>query len=183
MRTRTRIIFTVYVLLVSLACIGIIAAAFDASTASALRRMISSIYPFTFWTIIWVLVAALFLVTGIALLFFRTSRKNKKAANAVITTVEGGSVSITVDALKELAGRYLSGIEGISVNNIDIFSPNVGTVNMKIGVSVGESVSIPQITAKIKQEIKPYIGDLTGLNIGQVDIDVQPVVAHQIVAK
>lgn len=174
MRRKTRIIFSVYVALISVACVFIIVAAFDASIASGIMNIVSYIYPFNFWTVVWIIVAALFLVVGIAMLFFRTSSKDK-GKNAVIATVEGGSVSITVDALKEFVNRYLAGIEGIVVSFVDIQSVNVGIINIRIGISVNKEIIIPEITAKIKDEVKAYVSEYTGLNIGQVDIDVLPV--------
>ena len=123
-------------------------------------------------------VAAFLAVIAFCLLFFRSGKSDKISNRVILAQTEGASISITTDAIKELAGNYLRSIDGINVNNITIKPVSETGVSVNSAISVEKDVQMPQITQRITEEIKAYIELYSGVSVEKVNLNVQPLKAN-----
>lgn len=181
MKTSTRIIFSIYILCVVAMSAFLIVGTFEPAVSLAICNMVTYLYPFNIWTVVWIVVAALFLIVGICLLFFGANKK--KSAKAMVSSVADGSISIAFSTIDELSKRYLSGIDGIIINSVGTSSATPGQVDLISDISMKGETTIPEVTEKIKEELKAYIENYTGLIVGQVKISVTPLRQQAVVPK
>ena len=171
MKIGTRIIFTLFMVIILAVCACIIVSALGFVDISHAEALLNG-FLYTDYKYIWAGAAALIFVVGVILLFFR---KKAEPKSVVVLKNEDGSVSITIDAIIELASRYLSGITGIVVEKIKISVITAGSIKVIIDLGVKQGVEIPAITAQIRTEIAEYILNYSGLTVNEVEIRVVPI--------
>jgi uncharacterized alkaline shock family protein YloU len=171
MRAGTRVIFSIlmvifiavcaYVFCVSMGFIDGFVFTMDDGTELYERYIIS-------------VVAAILAVTAFCLLFFRAGKKERTGNRVVLSQTEGTRISVTTDAIKELATNYLKGIEGVTIQNIHIKPVSEKGIAVNSALSVQREIQIPQITQKITEEIKAYIELYSGAAVENVNLSIQP---------
>ena len=118
--------------------------------------------------------AVVLALIAFCLLFFRAGKKDRAGNRVVLTQTEGASISVTTEAIKELASNYLKGIDGVTVQNIHIKPVSEKGIAVNSSLSVQKEIQIPQITQKITEEIKTYIELYSGATVENVNLSIQP---------
>jgi len=174
MKIGTRIIFTLYILCVILVCAFLIAGAVNASVGQAISSLITTgliaggVYP-----VLWIVIAAVFAVVGIFLLFFGIKKSEPRVA--VVAQTADGTVFIALDAIEELVKRFLKDITTITTNHIGIHSGDAGSgVKISIRVSVKPEVVIPETIQQVQEGVKYYVEKYSGITVLNVKITVEP---------
>lgn len=176
----TRIVFTIFLLIVMALCVAIILASFGGFARADLVALLNGFLD-TGYKYIWAGAALLLFVTAACLMFFGIRGNGGEEKAVILETGLEGSVSITLDALKELAARYLKDVSGIITTGIDVKVVGERNVRLKLELSARPELEIPAATRQINTEIKDYVSKYSGIEISHVEIAMQPLKQNQIV--
>lgn len=108
----TRVVFSVFLLLVIGVCGIIIFAALGGFPAENMMELFRG-FTETNFRFIWLGAAAVMLVVAVCLLFFGIRHRETAPETILLHALADGSVSISVGAMQELTGRYLNTVKGI----------------------------------------------------------------------
>ncbi len=167
----TRIIFTLFLLVILTACVFTALSAFNIIDDYAFTRIIGS---FDEYRLYWGIAAAVLFVVGFPLIFFGSPKKKRRADGIYQKTSETGGVYLTVPALTDLCARYLSSITEISVSRIGVMPQEDKTLKIDCDISMKPETDIPLMTEKIDREMREYIERYSGVNVSAVNIRVLP---------
>ena len=172
MRVGTRIIFSIFILIILAVCAAVFLTVLELIDPEILQPIWNA-FTDPVGKYACAAVAVVLFVIGVSLLFFGT----KKAAPSMVTLVNNpdGSVSLTVQAVEELTLRCVTEIQGITVQKIQITPANVNAnVRVKVEYCVKNGVEIPGLSEKIKVTIKEYLEKYAGITAGVVELQVVP---------
>jgi len=172
----TRIVFSIFIIIILGVCAGITLAAFGVFPAENVDRLISG-FTDTGYKYIWAGAAIVLFAAGVILLFFGTKRV--EPVSVLLLSSVDGSVSVSLDALRELAGRHLNEVSGIITQRIDIHPIGDRNVRVNLYLSVKPEVEIPVVTKTIADGVKGYIEKYSGINASYVSIKIQPIKNNQ----
>ncbi len=171
MSVGTRVLLSVFLVIILGICGLIIAACFGAFSAGDILALAHGFLD-TGFKYIWAAAALLMGIIAITLLFFRT--KEAPVHAVMLDTSTDGSVAVTTEALKELTGNYLKNVQGIVVQRIEIYPLGYKTLRLNLAISVRQEVQVPELTKKIRDEIKKYIETYSGISADQIFIKILP---------
>ena len=174
MKIGTRIVFTLYILCVILVCAFLIAGAVNASVGQAISSLImTGLISGGFYPILWIIIAAVFAIVGIFLLFFGIKKSEPRVA--VVTQTTDGTVFIALDAIEELVRRFLKDITTVTTNHISIHGgDSAAGVSIAITLSVKPEVIIPETTQQVQEGVKYYVEKYSGITVLNVKTTVEP---------
>lgn len=178
MKVGTRIIFTIFLILVFGACVMIACAAFgafpEADVEGVLYGFTSSSYKY-----VWAGAAIVVGIVAIALMFFGKKDADKLPPSVTIFENEDGSICITSEAIDELVKRYLNEVGGMVVQRTRIIPQEGKCVRIDVYMSVRRDVVIPDLTKKVIEGMKCYIDKYAGLDASYVGIKILPMKQNQ----
>jgi len=172
MRVGTRIIFSIFILIILALCAAVFLSVLELIDPAILQPIWNA-FTDPVGKYACAAVAVVLFVVGVCLLFFGS----KKAAPSMVTLTSGpdGSVSLTVQAVEELALRCVTEIQGITVQKIQITPAHINAnVKVKVEYCVKNGVEIPGLSEKIKEELKQYLEKYAGITVGVVELQVVP---------
>lgn len=173
MSVGTRIIFSLFMLVIILLCVGIILAAFGVIAATEVQALLNGLL-LTDFKYIWAGAALLIIVLCICLLFFGIRKKTPVPRGVVLEENISGNVEITTDALRELADTYLRTLNGIIINGISVVPIGFRSIRLEVRICVRPEVEIPPLTEKITAEIKEHFMTYAGISADEVRIRIMP---------
>lgn len=173
MSVGTRIIFTLFMLVIIALCVGIVLAAFGVIRPIDVQALVNGLL-LTDFKYIWAGAAVLIVVLCICLLFFGIRKKTPVPRGVMLEENVSGSVEITTDALRELADTYLRQINGIIINGIGITPIAYRSVRLEVRICVRPEVEIPVLSEKITREIKEHFVTYAGISADEVRIRIMP---------
>ena len=157
----TRIVFTIFLLIVMALCVAIILASFGGFARADLVALLNGFLD-TGYKYIWAGAALLLFVTAACLMFFGIRGNGGEEKAVILETGLEGSVSITLDG-------------------IDVKVVGERNVRLKLELSARPELEIPAATRQINTEIKDYVSKYSGIEISHVEIAMQPLKQNQIV--
>jgi uncharacterized alkaline shock family protein YloU len=163
MKVGTRIVFTVYILIVVVLSLFLLAALFGLADASLLNAAVNTIsggssgYQFLYAAILIVLVIA-----GIALLFFGVRKETPKTAR--IADFDNGSILITVKALEELVEKYIREAKDVKGTQIRVVS-YTDYIDIFVELMVKPDADIPELTKSVQSGLTEEIQAHTGIAV------------------
>lgn len=169
MSVGTRIVFSLFILVVIAICVLLVLTAFNVVPANELTNLFTQK---TWVQYVAVGAAVLVIIVGICLLFFGI--KKSIPDNVVLSENMEGTVFITLLSLEELIQRYLHEVYGVVVNKIGIKPNGARSVNVKLYLSIKPEVEIPDITSKVMVGAAEYLERYSGIHANAVDIKVLP---------
>ena len=173
----TRIVYSLFMILIIAVCLLVILAALGVFPAQAVEALIGGFIN-TGYKYVWVAVAAVLVIVAVPLLFFG-SKKAAVPTSVLLSESVDGSVSVTIGALKELASRYLNEVYGIITQNIEIRPLSDRQVRVNLYLSTKPDVEVPEITKTVTDGIKEYIEKYSGISATYVGIKIMPVKNNQ----
>ena len=174
----TRIVFTIFLLIVMALCVAIILASFGAFAQADLIALWEGFLN-TGYKYIWAAAALVLFITALCLMFFGIRSKTPEPRAVVLEAGVDSSVSITLDALRELAARYLKDVSGVITNKIHLREAEEKSVHLKLELSARPDLEIPETVRKITAEIKEYMEKYSGIEVSHVEISMQPLKQNQ----
>ena len=171
MRVGTRILFSLFIVIILVICAGIIVASLGLIDGLYAEGLLFG-FLYTDYKYIWAGAAAVMFVVGVILLFFRSGKSEPRSV--ILSENSDGNVTITIAAVEELEARYLSSITGVIVQKIRVYAEASGTIKTSLELCVKPGVEIPNVTAQIKTEIVEYIRTYTGLETVEAAIRIMP---------
>lgn len=174
----TRVIFSIFLLLVIGVCGIIIFAALGGFPEENMMELFRG-FTETNFRFIWLGAAAVMLVVAVCLLFFGIRHREIAPVNILLNALADGSVSISIGAMQELIGRYLNTVKGIVPQRIEIRPLSERNIRVNIYLTVRPDISIPDLTKQITSEVREHIMKYSGVNASYVEIMVQPMGGNQ----
>ncbi|MEI6101063.1 MAG: alkaline shock response membrane anchor protein AmaP [Eubacteriales bacterium] len=163
MKVSTRIIFSIYLLLVIGLCLYFLATMFGLLAQDGLLQVVTTIVDGSIWfKVLYTAIFGVVLVAGICLLFFGIRKEEPKTA--VVASVESGKISIAISALEELAAKFIKQTESIKGVAIKIHSL-VDSVDVDVKISVLPEVSIPEVTQNLQSGLIAYMEAYSGIKV------------------
>jgi uncharacterized alkaline shock family protein YloU len=116
--------------------------------------------------VIWI-VSAIGVVLAIIsiMLMFSGIRRKPKAAKVRMT--EGGSISITVNALEDMVMRFIATNEQVKSVRA-IVSVRDSKINARARLSVMEGTNIPEVLTSLQTGLKAHIEVLAGIEVNKI---------------
>ncbi len=170
MKVGTRVVFTIYILVMVLFCLFLLATLFGLVNTAYLTDTTNTISNGTFWfKFLYAAIFIVLVVVGIALLFFGMKKENPKTAK--IAEFENGSIVITVKAIEELVEKYVRDFEDIKGMHIAVIS-NTDTIDINLEVAVKPDTDIPALTKSLQSGLIESIQGHTGITVRKNKITV-----------
>lgn len=115
----TRIVFTIFLCIVMALCVAVIFASFGGFAEADMQALWNGFLN-TGYKYIWAAAALVLFITALCLAFFGIRSKSPEPKAVVLEEDPDSSIRITLDALKELAARYLKDIPGVITGRIGL---------------------------------------------------------------
>lgn len=167
----TRIVFTVFLIVIIGVCIFVALAAFGMFPAADVDGLINGFN--TSYRYIWAAAAIVIAIVALCLMFFGI--KKDEASSVVLVESADGSVSVTLEAIEELAQRHLNEIYGIIVQRIRSREVGPKTVRIDLFLSVKPETEMPAITKTVTEGVKKYVEQYSGILVTYVGIKILPI--------
>lgn len=171
MSVGTRIVFSLFLIVILALCGLVIAASFGAFAVEDILALAHG-FTDTGFKYIWAAAALFLAVIALCLLFFHT--KEAPVTAVVLDNSADGSVAVSVEALRELANHYLKSVQGIVIQRIDIVPLAYKSIRLNLAISVRPEVQVPELTKRISEEIKQYVETYSGISADQLHIRILP---------
>ncbi len=172
----TRIVFTVFLIAIIGVCVFLVCAALGVIPAvdvdALVYGMTNSDYRY-----IWVVCAIVVAVVALILMFFGT--KKVEPSSVLLAETADGSVSVTLEAIDELARRYVNDIYGIVIQRTQVRPTGERTVRIDLYLSVKQEVEMPQTTKDVTEGMKTYVEKYSGVTVSYVGIKILPLKQNQ----
>lgn len=149
----TRIVFTFFLLIVMALCVAIILASFGAFAQADLIALWEGFLN-TGYKYIWAAAALVLFITALCLMFFGIRSKTPEPRAVVLEAGVDSSVSITLDALRELAARYLKDVPGILTNRIHLRAAEEKCVQLKLELLRGRIWKFRKLSGKLRRKLR-----------------------------
>lgn len=175
MKMGTRIIFTVFILVVVAFCVfllGTLFGAIDSGILSNMSGVLTSGGELGYQFLAAVILIAM-IVVGILLVFFGMFKKSQKTAT--VAMLENGNILITVKAVEDLIDRYMKEEKQIRGTHITV-TPYGESIDISLEVSVTQEADIPALTNELQNGLTEYVHKHTGLAVKKNEIVVMSVV-------
>lgn len=170
MKGSTRVIFSIYLLVVIALCLYLLATIFGLLPAANLSQITNTLSDGNFWVrALYVVIFIVLLVVSCCLMFFGIKKEQLKTA--VIASLDSGSISIAINALEDLAKRFVKQTGAVKGEAIKVLSLGE-QVELDIKISILPEVSIPQITQELQAGLIEYIETYSGIKVKQAMITV-----------
>lgn len=161
-------IYTLIIILISVAVLGLfIAMGIGAVSLESISIFLSSIaFDWRFFLVA-TLIAILFLMVSLKLLFSGT--KAKAQISTLIKHTDLGMVRISVSALDTMVGKVVRSFKEVKDVKINILT-EIDGVKIKLKVLIMPDVILPDLTASLQEKVKEYIENYSGVSVQEVFI-------------
>jgi len=173
MSVGTRIIFSLFVLLMAAVCIFICLTSLGVLAEDDLLAMVGGITADNGLQYAWAAGTLVLAVVGLILLFFGIGKK-KTPSQVMLVCGEGCQVLVSTEALRELAMRCLATNQELTVQKLQVLPGEERTAKLHMEAAVKAETVIPDVTAQVSQKLKEYFAQYCGLELVLVDIKILP---------
>jgi uncharacterized alkaline shock family protein YloU len=117
--------------------------------------------------VIWIVsaIGVVLAIISIMLMFSGIRRRKPKAAKVRMT--EGGSISITVNALEDMVMRFIAANEQVKSVRATV-SVRDSKINARARLSVVEGTNIPEVLTSLQTGLKAHIEVLAGIEVNKI---------------
>jgi uncharacterized alkaline shock family protein YloU len=168
MKGTTRIIFSVYLLVVIAACLYVLATLVGLLPTENLNRIATSVTGENAWIrILTFIILLVFVAVGFSLLFFGIKKEKQKAA--LIASYDSGTISIAVNALEDLAKRFVKQTGSVKGEAIKVLTLGE-EVEVDLKIKILPEVNMPQITQELQSGLIQYIETYSGIKVARAKV-------------
>ena len=173
MRVSTRIVFTIYIIVVVLLCLFLLGTMYGLIPTDNLALAVKTVIKGGLeYKVIYTIIFAAMAVIGVILIF--TATMKKRGVTATVNSSETGNVQISNQAVAQLAKNYMSRFEDIKEEKSFIGFKNDG-VDMLFRIQTKPDVDIPALTSTIQNGLAEHVTSHTGLKVNSVKLYVTSV--------
>ena len=163
MKVGTRVVFTIYLLVIVILCLFLLGTIFGLVDVSYLDGATATMTGGAFWyQFLYGAILIVLVVVGIGLMFFGIRRETPKTAK--IADFESGSIAITVKAIEELVEKYVRESKDIKGLHIRVVSYNE-YIDIFTEISIKPDTDIPELTKDMQSGLTEYIQKHTGITV------------------
>ena len=160
-----RMLLTIYILCVLFITGVTLACAWGLISYDYPNYWLSMLYGNT--AVIWIVsaIGVALAIISIMLMFSGIRRRKPKTAKVRIT--EGGSISITVNALEDMVMRFIAANEQVRSVKAAV-SVRESKINAHARLSVAEGTNIPEVLTSLQTGLKAHIEALAGIEVNKI---------------
>lgn len=118
---------------------------------------------------IWVVSAVGIVVALVSLMLMFSGIRKRKPKSARITTLDGGAIFVTFNALEDMATRHIafdSAVKSVSVR----VAVRDGKASFTSRMTVVEGTCIPEVLSGLQKSLKEHIETLSGITVDKVTL-------------
>lgn len=167
MKVSTRIILTIYLIVIILFCAFMLLTMFNVIPQDNLVLAVRTILEGGVgYKILYVIIFAALIVFGFILMFFGPGKKSK---TATVSTFENGKIQISVNAIVQLTKKYLSEYENLKEEKINVIFKK-DTANLYLNLTAVSGTDIPAVTDMLQKGLSEYIFSHAGIKLNNIKI-------------
>ena len=168
MKVSTRIVFSIYLLVVIAACLYVLAALVGLLPQEQLTQIATSLSGGNAWLrILAFVILAVIVVVSFSLLFFGIRKEKQKAA--LIASYDSGTISIAVSALEDLAKKFVKQTGSVKGEAIKVLTLGE-EVEVDLKIKILPEVNMPQITQELQSGLIQYIETYSGIKVARAKV-------------
>ena len=169
MKVSTRIIFTIYLIVVILICAFLLASMFNLVQSDHLILSIKTMLSgATEYIALYTCIFVVMIVVGFILMFFVI--RSNKPKTAVLSSFDGGKIVISVNAIEQLAKKYIKEFDYVKEEKISIFVKKNNTTEINVKVQVYPEINIPVISEKLRAGLVDYVRTHSGIVVSDAKV-------------
>ena len=165
MRIFMRILLTLYILVVLFVAGVMLACTWGFIHISYPSDWLSALYENGMVRFVASLIGIVLIVLSIALMF--SGIKKRKPKSAMINQTGNGMISISINALEEMATRHIVANENVRSVKVSIDIKD-SKVNISAKLAVAEGTQIPEILLTLQTSLKENIEVLSGIEVNKI---------------
>jgi hypothetical protein len=125
-------------------------------------------------------VCLLLIVVAVLLLVLELRQGPRETRRITLKDDELGRVTVAMDGLRELANREAVQVAGVTRARSQVEEDSPG-LRISCQVSVDPAISVPEMTASLRERLKAAVEHHVGLSVTQVSVDarVAPLASNQ----
>ena len=162
MRLIIRLLFTLYILFV-LFVIGV--------TLGCVWGFIDQVHP-QYWvqnlygntTVFWAVTLGGILIAILSVVLMFSGARRRKPKTAFVSAAQGGSISITLSAIEEMAMRYIAADDAVRSVRASV-AVRDGKLIVKANMAVAEGTNIPSVLQALQSGLKQHIETMAGIEV------------------
>ena len=168
MKVSTRIVFTIYLLVVITACLYVLAAFLGLLPKENLTNIATSLSGGNAWLrILAFVILAVIVVVSFSLMFFGIKKEKQKAT--LIASYDSGTISIAVSALEDLAKKFVKQTEFVKGEATRVLTLGE-QVELDVKIKILPEVNMPQITQELQSGLIQYIEAYSGIKVTRAKV-------------
>ena len=165
MKVSTRIVFTIYLLVVIAACLYVLATFLGLLPQENFNSIATSLSGGNAWLrILAFVILAVVVVVSFSLMFFGIKKEKQKTA--LIASYESGTISIAVSALEDLAKKFVKQTEFVKGETIKVLTLGE-EVELDLKIKILPEVNMPRITQEMQSGLIQYIETYSGIKVAR----------------
>lgn len=169
MKVGTRVVLTVYLVVVIALCGFILATLAGLVPGSILSDFTSTVNNGAIWfKVLYAVIAIVVIIVSFMLMFFGAG-KAPAPRTANIATFESGSIRITVKAIEELVERFVHEERNVKGLRTEVVSHD-DSLDINMDISVLPDSDIPAVTKALQSGVSTYIQEHTGITVNEIKI-------------
>lgn len=167
MRFLTRLLLTLYILLVLFVVVVTLGCAWKLIDVAFPQYWLSLLYENT--AVIWIVSAICIVVALVSFMLMFSGIRKRKPKTAKIGTSEGGAIFVTLNALEEMATRHIASHSAVKSVNVRV-SVRDGKACFTSRMTVVEGTCIPDVLSSLQKSLKEHIETLSGITVDKITL-------------
>jgi len=173
MKTGTRVLLTIYLIVIILAFLFLLATMFGLVSPSIMQGVTSTMTDGGIgYKALYAAVAIVMIIVAFVLMFFGAGKTAPKTAR--IAVFENGNILITVRAIEELIEKYVREFHDVNGLNTKVGSFD-SYIEIDIEISTVPEANIPELTRTLKEGLTENIQKHTGITVNKTNVKVMEI--------
>jgi len=171
MKIGTRIVFTIFLLVIMAVCVFIALTAAGVMPDSNIEGLYYG-FTDTWFRYIWLAVAVVVFIVALILMFF--GKPHERFEGVQVLENAGGTAFLTNAAIVELARRFLAAKSGVVIDSITVKKALPGAIGLTLKLAMRPGVEIPAMTEEIIEGMRAHMQQYAGVDAVPVDVRIVP---------
>lgn len=168
----TRILLTIYLLLMMGVCVFIILATTNVVDYKITEQMLYQFNTSQTTRIIAFAVCVIIIIASLIIMFFGIKKGKERLIR--IREEQDGTYQITIRTIEEIASRAYTSLPEITKSHLRAkYSRSKGGLMIGAVMEVKPGVNIPELTQKVSDLIKQDVEQFTGLTVAKINLNIK----------
>lgn len=172
MRTGTRVLLTIFLIVVICAFAFLLLTMFGVISADALTGVLATALHGGFWYKLgYAVVCIIMIVVAFMLMFFGFGKNHQHESTVQIAQLGAGGIVITTKAIEEMVQREVTAAPGVRSAHSRVTSFG-DYVDIAVRLSVAPGTNIPEVTKTLQTQLEQDIQTQTGVAVRDLHLSV-----------